>query len=144
MIIAWYPTLNVVMSFNIDVVHCMVINPAKFHRTLPYINFKQDCTVLQLSIDNSMIQKISGNSIHCQTHYIQPIFPTNKRCGNVENWPLSGVYTIAGINTLCTIKDTAPKIRIKCRSIWHSVMHSHCSLSFFTMWTSSGHRKIQQ
>lgn len=76
-----------------------------------------------LSIDNSMIQKnynsisykISGNSIHCQTHYTQPIFPTNKRCGNVENGLLSGVYTIAGINTLCTIKDTAPKIRIKCQ-----------------------------
>lgn len=57
------------MSFNLDVVHCMVINPAKIDDTLPYI--KQDCTVLQLSIDNSMIQKndnsisykISGNLI---------------------------------------------------------------------------------
>lgn len=99
----------------------MVINPVKFDDTLPYI--KQDCTSVQLSIDNSMIQK-NDNSISYKISGIQFIakptiysqfFPTNKRCGNVENGLLSGVYSIASINTQCTIKDTAPKIRIKCQ-----------------------------
>lgn len=44
MIIAWHLTLNVdtCMAFNLDVVHCMVINQVKIDDTLPYI--KQDCT----------------------------------------------------------------------------------------------------
>lgn len=140
----WY---MYVLQFRCCILH-MVINPVKFDDTLPYI--KQDCTSVQLSIDNSMIQK-NDNSISYKVSGIQFIakptmysqfFPTNKRCGNVENWPLSGVYIMQALTHCALYKRHSTKDKNQ-MSTWHWIMHSHCSLSFFTMWTSFGQMNTQ-